>query len=124
MGPLADDLITRDAASPVEEDGRAQIEALKNTIGTVKPKARWQTATEQVVNLEEPASVGIIRLDYDYPPAPGDIDHPDSFDYKVYYRVVPGRGPLPLFFFFCFFCRKSFPQIKQLVTQRKMYELF
>ena len=35
-------------------------------------------------------SLGIIRLDYDYPPAPGDIDHPDSFGYDVFYRVVPG----------------------------------
>ena len=29
-------------------------------------------------------------MDYDYPPAPGDIDHPGSYDYDVYYRVVPG----------------------------------
>lgn len=36
------------------------------------------------------ASLGVIRLDYDYPPAPGDIDCPDSFGYDVYYRVVPG----------------------------------
>eukprot|EP00931_Biecheleriopsis_adriatica_P073322 TRINITY_DN4762_c0_g1_i2.p1 TRINITY_DN4762_c0_g1~~TRINITY_DN4762_c0_g1_i2.p1 ORF type:complete len:392 (-),score=62.47 TRINITY_DN4762_c0_g1_i2:155-1183(-) len=35
-------------------------------------------------------SLGVIRLDYDYPPAPGDIDSPESFDYDVFYRVVPG----------------------------------
>jgi hypothetical protein len=35
-------------------------------------------------------SLGVIRLDYDYPPAPGDIDCPDSFGYDVFYRVVPG----------------------------------
>ena len=35
-------------------------------------------------------SMGVIRLDYDYPPAPGDIDSPESFPYKVYYKVVPG----------------------------------
>jgi hypothetical protein len=35
-------------------------------------------------------SLGVIRLDYDYPPAPGDIDCPDSFGYDVLYRVVPG----------------------------------
>lgn len=35
-------------------------------------------------------SLGVIRLDYDYPPAPGDIDCPDSFDCDVYYKVVPG----------------------------------
>jgi len=36
------------------------------------------------------ACLGVIRLDYDYPPAKGDIDHPGSFGYDVYYRVVPG----------------------------------
>lgn len=36
------------------------------------------------------ASLGVIRLDYDYPPAPGDIDSPQSFAYDVFYRVVPG----------------------------------
>ena len=36
------------------------------------------------------ACLGVIRLDYDYPPAPGDIDHPDSFSCDVYYKVVPG----------------------------------
>jgi len=35
-------------------------------------------------------SLGVIRLDYDYPPAPGDIDSPKSFGYDVFYRVVPG----------------------------------
>ena len=35
-------------------------------------------------------SLGVLRLDYDYPPAPGDIDHPFSFAYDVFYRVVPG----------------------------------
>lgn len=34
--------------------------------------------------------LGIIRLDYDYVAAPGDIDHPASFPYEVLYRVVPG----------------------------------
>ena len=35
-------------------------------------------------------SLGVIRLDYDYPPAPGDIDNPESFAYDVFYRVCPG----------------------------------
>jgi len=41
------------------------------------------------VLLDAP-SLGIIRLDYDYPAAPGDIDCADSFTYDVYYKVVPG----------------------------------
>ena len=36
------------------------------------------------------ASLGVVRLDYDYPPAPGDIDSPESYGYDVFYRVVPG----------------------------------
>ena len=39
---------------------------------------------------KEMASLGILRLDYDYPAAPGDMDCPDSFAYDVYYRVIPG----------------------------------
>lgn len=35
-------------------------------------------------------SLGVIRLDYEYPPAPGDIDHPASFGYRVHYRMVKG----------------------------------
>ena len=35
-------------------------------------------------------TLGVIRLDYDYPPILGDIDHPGSFPYKVFYKVVPG----------------------------------
>lgn len=40
-------------------------------------------------NYKSP-SIGILRLDYNYPPAKGDIDHPDSFNVDVFYRVVPG----------------------------------
>lgn len=34
--------------------------------------------------------LGVVRLDYEYPAALGDVAHPDSFDYAVCYRVVPG----------------------------------
>jgi hypothetical protein len=40
--------------------------------------------------MKAAASLGVIRLDYDYPPSPGDVDCPDSFGYDVFYRVVPG----------------------------------
>jgi len=40
--------------------------------------------------LKAAPSLGIIRLDYDYPASKGDIDCPDSFGYDVYYKVVPG----------------------------------
>jgi len=45
---------------------------------------------EEKTRKQENGSLGIIRLDYDYPPSPGDIDSPDSFGYDVHYRVVPG----------------------------------
>ena len=38
----------------------------------------------------KPPSLGVIHLDYYYPPVPGDMDSTDSFAYPVYYRVVPG----------------------------------
>merc|ERR1719334_1864184 len=46
-------------------------------------------ATPQKI-LQAAPSLGIIRIDYDYPPAKGDIDCPDSFPYDVFYKVVPG----------------------------------
>ena len=35
-------------------------------------------------------ALGVIHLDYLYPPVPGDMDSKESFGYPVYYRVVPG----------------------------------
>jgi len=32
----------------------------------------------------------VIRLDYNYPPAAGDIDCPGSYGYDVLFRVIPG----------------------------------
>ncbi|XP_015777049.1 PREDICTED: dimethlysulfonioproprionate lyase 7-like [Acropora digitifera] len=58
-----------------------------------KEKLRGNTSeTDNKIKEEKSASprLGIIRLDYDYTPADGDIDCPDSFDYDVYYKVVPG----------------------------------
>jgi len=51
--------------------------------------------SDQIIHHKGPkkarfGSLGVIRLDYNYPPAPGDIDHPASFEYDVYYRAVPG----------------------------------
>lgn len=35
-------------------------------------------------------ALGVIRLDYNYPAAVGDIAHSGSFTYGVFYRVIPG----------------------------------
>ena len=40
--------------------------------------------------MPDDAKLGVIRLDYDYPAIPGDIDSPESFGYEVVYRTVPG----------------------------------
>jgi len=41
-------------------------------------------------HTKDAACLGIMRLDYDYPPAPGDIDCAESFGYDVHYRAIPG----------------------------------
>ena len=65
-----------------------------------KPSGAWKKqgvsiplapSTEDAKKLvTSKPSLGVVRLDYDYAPAPGDIDHPGSFGYNVIYRVVPG----------------------------------
>ena len=35
-------------------------------------------------------AVGILRIDYDYPPAPGDIAHPNSYHYRTHQHVAKG----------------------------------
>ena len=42
------------------------------------------------IPVPDDAKLGVIRLDYDYPPISGDIDSPESFSYDVVYRTVPG----------------------------------
>ena len=63
------------------------------SLGTVKRKHPGNTS-ESENNRKScksaAACLGVIRLDYDYPPAPGNIDCPDSFDCDVCYKVVPG----------------------------------
>ena len=44
----------------------------------------------KIENVKRSPLLGILRLDYNYPASPGDIDHPDSFNYDVIYRVIPG----------------------------------
>jgi hypothetical protein len=36
-----------------------------------------------IFEQRDEASLGVVRLDYSYPPSPGDIDHPTSFGYRV-----------------------------------------
>jgi hypothetical protein len=41
-------------------------------------------------SLIDHAVLGVIRLDWSYYPVPGDVGSPDSFEYPVVYRAVPG----------------------------------
>jgi len=57
------------------------------------PHQRESACTLSSDAQEKPCNcpvLGIIRLDYDYPPQVGDIDHPGSFAFPVEYRAVPG----------------------------------
>jgi len=54
--------------------------------GAAAPRA----APKKEDNRKKHPSLGIIRLDYNYPPAEGDVDCPASFGYDVIFRVVPG----------------------------------
>jgi len=54
-----------------------------------KSKAIMQKIKKRIIKQQAPV-LGVIRLDYNYPPAAGDIDAPGSFDYDVLYRAVPG----------------------------------
>ncbi|CAK8990015.1 unnamed protein product [Durusdinium trenchii] len=48
-----------------------------------------QKASRRIRRQQAPI-LGVIRLDYNYPPAKGDIDCPGSYEYDVLFRVVPG----------------------------------
>jgi len=69
---------TTQAALPTPAEAADQI---------VEKKEHTKLITKGMANAP---ALGILRLDYDYPAAPGDIDHPDTYGYDVYFRVVPG----------------------------------
>lgn len=55
-----------------------------------KPGAFGAPGKKAVKDQKKHPALGIVRLDYNYPPAEGDIDCPASFGYDIYYRCVPG----------------------------------
>lgn len=71
-------------------------EQLKNKIkkkaeAKANPKAKAKAAQNAKKLAKKQAPIlGVVRLDYNYPPAAGDIDCPGSFGYDVLYRCVPG----------------------------------
>ena len=55
------------------------------TFGRNHPKEERDDA----IKASLPA-IGILRIEYDYPPAPGDVDHPSSYHYRTYQEVAKG----------------------------------
>jgi len=51
---------------------------------------KWSEVWKNIVKMKGHTKLGVIRLDYDYPASPGEIDHHETFDCDVIYRVVPG----------------------------------
>jgi len=70
---------------------------IKETIITMEHQAEVNSKAISKVKSENKSGrtpgkikLGVLRLDYGYPPKPGDIDHPNSFSFPVVYRKVPG----------------------------------
>jgi len=54
-----------------------------------KAKAKHVQKVKKLARKQAPI-LGVVRLDYNYPPSAGDVDCPGSYDYQVIYRCVPG----------------------------------
>lgn len=78
----------------IESDKRELLNANPTAKAKAKPKPKpskkqMEKVKKKLAKKQNPI-LGVVRLDYNYPPAPGDIDCPGSYDYDVIYRVVPG----------------------------------
>uniref|UniRef100_A0A7S4QVI4 Uncharacterized protein n=1 Tax=Alexandrium monilatum TaxID=311494 RepID=A0A7S4QVI4_9DINO len=77
----------------------ADKKSLVNKIGTAKPKKKHRghpkahtiaKRTKRNLTKKQAPILGVVRLDYNYPPAAGDTDFPGSYNYDVVFRAVPG----------------------------------
>ncbi|EOD24466.1 hypothetical protein EMIHUDRAFT_115912 [Emiliania huxleyi CCMP1516] len=55
----------------------------------------WSSAMERANVMDELSqratpAIGILRIDYSYPPAPGDVDYPGSYYYRTVQEVAAG----------------------------------
>jgi Asp/Glu/hydantoin racemase len=87
MSPTKDEASNGNAAA-ADSNGTNSNNNNKDPTKKLLVKAVMDSARTRAKKAH--ASLGVVRLDYDYPPAPGDIDSPDSFGYDVFYRAVPG----------------------------------
>jgi len=77
----------------MEADRKELLNKVGKPTASSKPKAKSKAVMEKIKkNLikHQAPSLGVVRLDYNYPPSAGDIDFPGSYDYDVIFRCVPG----------------------------------
>ena len=77
-------------AMNLTQEQKAALTNVADDDDKIPDAIRNMNAGETVDSPAEHPSLGVMRLDYDHPPAPGDVDCSDSYSYDVFYRVVPG----------------------------------
>merc|ERR1719329_789660 len=81
-------------ANLIEADRRELVNKIPTAKAKAKPKAKptkkqMERVKKKLAKKQNPI-LGVVRLDYNYPPAAGDIDCPGSYGYDVVFRVIPG----------------------------------
>jgi len=76
---------------------KKEQESLINKISAPQSKAKAKAKTKAMAQKikknaakHQAPTLGVVRLDYNYPPSAGDIDCPGSYDYDIIFRCVPG----------------------------------
>lgn len=70
---------------------KAHADLLKaHALAVATPTPGGKAKAKAKAGAKKHPTLGVVRLDYNYPPAEGDIDHPGSYGYKVIFRVIPG----------------------------------
>merc|ERR1712039_1039921 len=87
MGSYGQNLIEADRAQLVNKVAKSKAKAKAKA----DPKKMKKMAkAKKALKKAQAPTLGVLRLDYNYPPAKGDIDCPGSYDYDVLFRIVPG----------------------------------
>uniref|UniRef100_A0A7S1RCX9 Uncharacterized protein n=1 Tax=Alexandrium catenella TaxID=2925 RepID=A0A7S1RCX9_ALECA len=77
------EMLINKVGKPTRKAARAKAKA------TPKAKALAERTVKKLEKKQAPI-LGVVRLDYNYPPAGGDVDCPGSYGYDVLFRCVPG----------------------------------
>eukprot|EP00892_Ulva_mutabilis_P009260 jgi/Ulvmu1/6706/UM030_0039.1 len=77
------------AVKELPPQSRRKLLQLADNLGMHLRKMDLDDPSGSKANPEQP-KLGVLRLEYDYEPAVGDIDHPGSFAYPVEYCTVKG----------------------------------